>query len=198
MVDPQRETYLVILLLAMALLAPPILEFIFKQSCARVISLHNLALLAWMHWVARPFFFNICRTLSSFISKLPFSVSQILLRSAVMKNRTLISSALDLMRISCWSDVNRGIFCHSKTPKRTFFNTQAEAFSKNIYMIQAKNVRKCPACKHSKALDQRSVLNHFSYIWFFQNFFFLFLFAWLSYPINCLATWQIYINFKAI
>ena len=97
------------LLLAMALLAPPILEFIFNKSCARVISLHNFAFLSWMHWVARPFFFSICRTLSSFISKLPFSVSQILLRSAVMKNKTLISSTLDLMRIFCWSDVNRGV-----------------------------------------------------------------------------------------
>ena len=95
----ERETNLVKILLAMELLAPPILEFIFKQSCAIVISLHIIAFFAWMHWVARPVFLSICRTLSSFISKFPFSVSQILLRWATKKNRTLITSRLYLQRV---------------------------------------------------------------------------------------------------
>ena len=105
-----KETNLVTVLGAMALLAPPIFEFIFKQSCARVISLHDNACFAWMHWVARPFFPRICRTISFFISKLPFSVSQILLRSATTKNKTLITSTLDLMRVFCWFDKKGGVF----------------------------------------------------------------------------------------
>ena len=83
----------------MALLVPPILEFIFKQSSARVISLQDIAFFAWMHWVTRPFLRSICRTLSFFISKLPFSVSQILLRLPTTKNKTLITSTLDPIKV---------------------------------------------------------------------------------------------------
>ena len=85
-----RETNLVILLFAMELFAPPILAFIFKQSCARVMSLQDIACFAWMHWVESPFLLNICRAWWSAISKLPFSVSQILLRSATTKKQQKI------------------------------------------------------------------------------------------------------------
>ena len=88
-------------LLTIALLAPPIFEFIFKQICARVILLHFIAFFAWIHWVARPVFFRICRTSSSLTSKFPFSVSQILLISATTKNKTIIKNMLYLLRILC-------------------------------------------------------------------------------------------------
>ena len=110
-----RETNLVTVLVAIALLAAPILEFIFKQSCVRVTSLHNIAFFAWMHWVARPFFLSICLTLSFFISKLPFSVSQILLRSPTTKNKTMITSTLDLMKVFCWFDKEGGVFWKYKS-----------------------------------------------------------------------------------
>ena len=90
----KKETNLVILLSAIELFVPPILEFIFKQSCARVIGLHDIAFFVWMHWVDKPFFSNLSRTWLSLISKLPFSVSQTLFRSAATKNEILICSKL--------------------------------------------------------------------------------------------------------
>ena len=136
------------LLLAMALLAPPILEFIFNKSCARVISLHDFAFLSWMHWVARPFFFSICRTLSSFISKLPFSVSQIFFSSAVMKYKTLISTTLDLMRLFYWSDVNRSLswkWSFKDNVGKNFFQYPSRDFFQTYEYDTGKKRQKIPS-----------------------------------------------------